>query len=304
MLGSFNLDDGGELRFFGAASNFNLIRNKDTFEDSSSALARIRGIEAAQRSEGLVKMTDELQNHLFDLYWRWQNSWQYIVSRQGFLADFNLRKSTRICSPLLVAAINALASRYSDRSEVRMDPNDANTAGELFAMQAKAMLHHECVAPTIATVQATALLALYSSGVNQESLGWMYSGMAVRMAFTLGLNLDCTDYVSSGVMAREELEARNVTWWGVYVLDKSVFKYSKRKDVLTFKSLFTLGVGRPSTIRDHDITSKSPSHSGDAEVPISESTPVTASLPKVSLVATTATYTCDLLRIVRVLDIL
>ncbi|KAL3420025.1 C6 transcription factor, partial [Phlyctema vagabunda] len=288
MLGSFNLDEGGELRFFGAASNFHLIRNKETFMDPSSTVARIRGLEAARRTVGLTDTPDELQDHLFDLYWRWQNSWQYVISREVFLADFKDRKFTRLCSPLLVAAINALASRYSDRPELRTDPDDANTSGELYATQTKAMLHHECVAPTIATVQATALLGLYSSGINQESLGWMYSGMAVRMAFTLGLNMDCSDYVSRGLMAPDELEARNVAWWGVYVLD----------------NLFTLGVGRPSTIRDQDVTSKRPSVSGDTVIPISRSTAVTTSLPQVSHVATTAIYTCQLLRIVRMLDTL
>lgn len=202
MLGSFNLDDGGELRFFGAASNFHLIRDKDTFKDSSSTVARAQGIEAAANYVGSLPLdtNPELRDHLLDLYWRWQNSWQYIVARHIFLRDFQAGRSTRFCSPMLLATMLALASRYSDRVEVRTDPADPQTAGGLFAAQAKAMLHHECVAPTVATVQGTALLGLYSCAINQESLGWMYTGMAVRMAFSLGMHLDCSAYVASGLI--------------------------------------------------------------------------------------------------------
>lgn len=291
MLGSFNLDDGGELRFFGAASNFHLIRDKDTFKDSSSTVARAQGITAAQQSVGSLHIPEELRAHLLDLYWRWQNSWQYVVSRNVFMRDLTAGKSTRFCSPLLLAAILALASRYSDRPEVRTDPKDHNTAGAIFAAQAKYMLHHECVAPTVSTVQATALLGLYSCAINQESLGWMYTGMAVRMAFTLGLHLDCSQYVSSGLITADDLESRNVAWWGVSMLDH----------------LFTIGLGRPCTIRDEDVTAKHPSLAGDAPIPSALEgssdglqSSYNASAP--SYVATTLIYTCELLRIVRVLD--
>lgn len=206
MLGSFNLDDGGELRFFGAASNFHLIRDKDTFKDSSSTVARAQGLEAAARTIGSLPLDSnlELRDHLLDLYWRWQNSWHYIVARRVFLRDLEAGRSTRFCSPLLLATMLALASRYSDRVEVRTDPTDPQTAGGPFAAQAKAMLHHECVAPTVATVQGTALLGLYSCAINQESLGWMYTGLAVRMAFSLGMHLDCSAYVASGLITPGE----------------------------------------------------------------------------------------------------
>lgn len=285
MLGSFNLDDGGELRFFGAASNFHLIRDKDTFKDSSSTVARAQGIEAAAGCVGSLPLdTDpELRDHLLDLYWRWQNSWHYIVARQVFLRDWEAGRSTRFCSPLLLAAMLALASRCSDRLEVRTDPSDPQTAGGLFAAQAKAMLHHECVAPTVATVQATALLGLYSCAINQESLGWMYSGMAVRMAFSLGIHLDCSSYVSVGLITPEDVEGRSVAWWGVFMLDH----------------LFSVGIGRPCAIRDQDVTASSPSLAGDAPVPSMSGVAIS---PAVSFIATTSIYIRKLLRIVRVLD--
>lgn len=294
MLGSFNLDDGGELRFFGAASNFHLIRDKDAFEDSSSTVARAQGIEAAMRYVGSLPLdTDpELRDHLLDLYWRWQNSWQYIIARHVFLRDLEAGLSTRFCSPLLLAAMLALASRYSDCVEVRTNSADPQTAGGLFAAQAKAMLHFECVAPTVATVKGTALLGLYSIAINQESLGWMYTGMAVRMAFSLGLHLDCSAYVASGLMTPDDLEGRSVAWWGMFMLDR----------------FFSMGIGRPCTIRDQDVTASYPSLAGDAPVPPNPAAAGAeggnAISPAVEFTTTTSIYVRKLVRIARVLETL
>ncbi|KAI9148115.1 Nitrogen assimilation transcription factor nirA [Paramyrothecium foliicola] len=284
MLGSFNLDDGGELRYFGACSNFHLVQHKNAFKDASSSTARQEGNEAANRAFGPLDMPRDLRNHLLDLFWSWQNSWQYVVARDIFLADLDANKSTRFCSPLLLAAIYAIASRYSDRPEVRTDTDDPETAGAMYAARAKVMLQHEWQAPTVSTVQATALLALYSAGVNQESLGWMYSGIAVRLAFTLGLHLDCSHYVQQGIITTRDLEYRNVAWWGVFVLD----------------NLFTLGHGRPSGITDQDITAPAPS-SGAASSGPPNYLPSATDCYLYSQVTTTAFYTYELIRSSRVL---
>lgn len=82
------------------------------------------------------------------------------------------------------------------------------------------MLHCEYEAPTTSTVQAAALLGLYWAAVDRESLGFMYIGMASRMAMNLGLHSDCSKYVSRGIISEADGEARNVAFWGIYVLDK------------------------------------------------------------------------------------
>ncbi|KAL6404577.1 Nitrogen assimilation transcription factor nirA [Ilyonectria robusta] len=188
-LGCFTLGDTGELRFFGASSNFNIIQNP-SLKVASSVEARNLGIAAARQMPDFFEPTNELRDHLLGLYWRWQNSWQYIVPRESFVLDLYVEKSGRFCTPLLLTAILALASRYSSHLELRTDPTDPNTAGEAFAAQAKTMLHCEYEAPTTSTVQATALLGLFWASVDNEGLGFMYIGMASRMAMNLGLQSD------------------------------------------------------------------------------------------------------------------
>ncbi|KAK7409261.1 hypothetical protein QQX98_008571 [Neonectria punicea] len=233
--------DAGELRFFGASSNFNLVPNH-SLKVASSVEARNRGITAAQQMPGFFEPSAELRDHLLSLFWRWQNSWQYLVPRESFVLDLYVNKSGRFCTPLLLTAMLALASRYSSRLELRTDPDDANTAGDIFAAQGKAMLQFEYDAPTTSTVQATALLGLFWASIDNEGLGFMYIGMASRMAMNLGLQSDCTSYASKGLVSEEDVEARNVAFWGVYVLDK----------------LYCLGMGRPASIQEYNITTRKP----------------------------------------------
>lgn len=123
-----------------------------------------------------ITLSDELQNHLLDLYWRWQNPWQYLVVKEAFLRDLYVDHTGRFSSPLLLSAILALAARYSDRLEVRIDPADANTAGDALAEQAKLLLLYESESPRITTVQAAAILSLRETATDKEALGWTYCG--------------------------------------------------------------------------------------------------------------------------------
>ncbi|EKG20647.1 Transcription factor fungi [Macrophomina phaseolina MS6] len=223
-LGSFNIGDGGEICYFGSRSNHNLLRSAQLDKPSSLEMQR-RGYDAACHQIGLALVAEDLESHLLHLFWTWQNSWQRVVARGPFLRDRAFRNGSpfgRFYSPALVSSIFALASRYSDRPDVGRDPQNPQTAGDVFAAQAKVMLLYECEAPTNTTVQALSLLALRETALDKEALGWMHIGMAVRMALSLGLHLDCSQCVEQGLLTAEEAEVRSVTWWGCYVLDKTL----------------------------------------------------------------------------------
>lgn len=46
------------------------------------------------------------------------------------------------------------------------------------------------------------------------------TGMAMRLSFDLGLHIDSTAYVESGAMTKLEAEARQVTFWGCFVVNQ------------------------------------------------------------------------------------
>jgi hypothetical protein len=223
-LGGFCIADGGEIRYFGSRSNFNLIQATTVSKKSSKDMQR-EGYNAASIQLQPFEISQDLHEHLLQLYWTWQNPWQYFIS-PTLLASSLLGEPTSLFgpfhSPLLLAAIYALASRYSDRSEVRTDPKDPNTAGEAFLARARIMLQYDSEAPTTTTVQAVLLLSLIETARDKEALGFMYCGMATRMALNLGLHIDSSPCVSKGLIKAEELDDRQVTWGGVYMLDKFV----------------------------------------------------------------------------------
>ncbi|KAF5711774.1 nitrogen assimilation transcription factor nit-4 [Fusarium mundagurra] len=249
-LGAFNIGEDGQIHYFGSRSNFSLLKNSPVA--SSTVSSRDLQKQAADTLDQLnlrVEVSDELRNHLLDLFWSWQNTWQYLVVKELFLEDLYITHTGRYASPLLLSAVLALAARYSDRIELRTDPLDQNTAGNALAEQAKMILFYENQAPKVTTVQATALLGLREIATDKEALGWMYCGMAARMAFNLGLHLDRSHWVNTGHITKDEAEVGTIVWWGCYVLDK----------------LFNIGLGRPSTIQEHELSAKLPSMDHGAE---------------------------------------
>lgn len=176
-LGALNIGEDGQIHYFGSRSNFSLLKTSPAA--SSTVSSRELEKQAAHTLDRLglrVEVSDELRDHLLDLFWSWQNTWQYIVVKEPFLEDLFINRSNQYASPLLLSAVLALAARYSDRVELRTDPLDPNTAGDALAEQAKMILFYESQAPKVTTIQATALLCLREIATDKEALGWMYCG--------------------------------------------------------------------------------------------------------------------------------
>lgn len=186
-FGRLKVDNDGQIRFFAGQSNFNLLPNKLLYNSC--------GVGPALTTTHLLyeaQIPLELQDHLLDLYFRWQNPWLYIIEKESFLRDFESGNRRRYCTPLLLLAIFALASRFSDRLELRTDAGRADTAGNAFAEQARRTLMGECDRPTVATAQAAALISLRCIAENKEPAGWVHSGEFDRHVVPRGLvaNLD------------------------------------------------------------------------------------------------------------------
>ncbi|KAH6871801.1 nitrogen assimilation transcription factor nit-4 [Thelonectria olida] len=220
LLGRLNIGDDGQLHYFGSQSNYHLLNGSLSYATMDSTVSMQRqGLAAVECLRKNMPLSTDLQEHLLELYWTWQNPWNYIVHKGAFSSAFQTRTYGKYCTPLLLSAIFALASRYSDHCELRTIPDDPSTAGYAFFEQAKILLLYESQAPTVATVQAAALMSIRALSDNQEALGWLYCGNAARMALNLGLNIDCSPWVTSGLISEDEAEVRKVTWWGCYTLD-------------------------------------------------------------------------------------
>lgn len=85
----------------------------------------------------------------------------------------------------------------------------------------------------IPAIQALLLLGDSENGVGRDNVGWMYAGMAMRLCYDLGLQLD-TRQVG---MSEREIDVRRMTLWACVIFDR-------------YWSLF---LGRPLTMKSVDL---------------------------------------------------
>jgi hypothetical protein len=91
---------------------------------------------------------------------------------------------------------------------------------EFFGDRARLLVESELEAPSLATIQTLVILSAYEASCTRDTRGWLYSGMAMRLAFDLGLHLDMVPYVERGTILCEDAEARQVTFWAAYMSEQ------------------------------------------------------------------------------------
>jgi len=98
---------------------------------------------------------------------------------------------------------------------------------------------------SILCVETLALIGYFMQNMNRHDAAFLYTGMALRMAISLGLHQEVSPTESPTVLGLDEeaREHRRRVWWSIYSLDR----------ILSVKS------GNPITIQDEDIGVNLPS---------------------------------------------
>jgi hypothetical protein len=117
----------------------------------------------------------------------------------------------------------------------------------MFFNRAKSEIDSELSNRSLTSIQGLLLLATREAGSGRNSIGWVYSGMAIRMALDLGLHLDCTSLSQVGYLSAEDYKVRNTTFWGCYLFDQG----------------WSLYLGRQSVMRLADVTVNAPEYLED-----------------------------------------
>ncbi|KAB8245068.1 fungal-specific transcription factor domain-containing protein [Aspergillus flavus] len=176
----------------------------------------------------------DLALHLLDLHWSRQHHTFLLTYRPAFMRE--LEHGGPYCSDLLLYAVFACASKFSERPEVRSNPVDPETAGRCFFNRCQELLLVEGLMThsSIPTVIALVMLGSTLIARGRTSQGWLYTGHAMRMVYDLGLYFDLQEPNKHNV---EEIEIRRRVFWGAFVCEK----------------LQSLYLGRPPTIRLQDV---------------------------------------------------
>ncbi|PWY78031.1 hypothetical protein BO94DRAFT_588334 [Aspergillus sclerotioniger CBS 115572] len=235
---SLNFDKDGEMRYFGPTSG------RLGFQGPSSKVPSPGTVFTVPELDPVFKSIDDylgstfanpnignqipasLQNHLIDLYFKWDQPWYPIVDESLFRESMSTRG--RYWTPLLHYSVLALGSRFSDSLEVRTDPDDPNSAGQGFLIQAKDLLHSEMEHPTLVTIQALGVIGTVYFAIGKDAAGWLHHGMAGRLCLDMGLNMDPAGFEGTVAISAREAQLRRQIYWTLYCHDKLAATYTGR----------------------------------------------------------------------------
>lgn len=245
-IGTLKIAGDGHLRFYGATSNMNLVDVSATQQRQRPDARTVRhdGQDILNHLRVGQPVDQNLEDHLVELYFTWQNPTTYVVDKDMYMTArskwrneyddtpfysevlTNAMYAYLVCFFFFFFFINMLTqSRCAIGSafEARYHPTFITfpkSLSEFFADRAKALLEIELDSPCVATVQALVILSCHEGSSNRDARGWLYSGMSMRLAFDLGLHLDPMAYVEKGDISSFEADVRRVAFWGSYTADQ------------------------------------------------------------------------------------
>lgn len=213
-------------------------RKMHDFQRISITNHRAGQLEALNMRQGKLDfdgVDPELGMHLLNLHWNRQHHSFLITYRPAFMRD--MATGGPCFSKLLLNAIYFGASKFSNRPEVRRDPDDVRTAGWKFRLRVKELLGGALDRSEITTIQALLVMtsSLFALG-DERSAAWLYAGTAFRMIIDLGMHVDATMLSNMRRLSDEDIEIRRRVFWGAFVVDK-------------IQSLYQ---GRPASLQDFD----------------------------------------------------
>ncbi|KAH6986718.1 fungal-specific transcription factor domain-containing protein [Ilyonectria destructans] len=244
-IGSLQIGPGGQVRYYGPTSNFNLVDMPQPDNMTVHRTIRNDGQEYLDRLGMGKPVPFELEDHLVNLYFTWQDPAFHVVNRAMFEASktswIEREEDTPYYSEALQNAICSLGAAF----ETRHHPTFVTfpkSLSDFFADRAKALLEIELDCPCVATVQAMVVLSSHDIGCKRDARGWLYSGMAMRLAFDLALHVDLSRHVLKKSISQAEADLRRDVFWGAYTVDH----------------MWSFYLGRPFRINMEDVTVTKP----------------------------------------------
>lgn len=285
-MGELSLDEHQEVRFHGKTSGLHLLRRNDRTDDRIEGgiwklpMARVwpptkKEMEGAFVEEEVeVNMPSyDLQDKMLDLYFTYIHPIFPAIHKGRFLSEYNARKSgtsskgspsdhstggspkpesSQKVNDLLLLSVFAITARFLDEP-----PPVTSLGGKMWEQgcewcnSAIKILTRTFHRSQPSTVQSLLLLGYREFGLGSMEHGWLYIGMAIRMAIDLGLNCDPGSWKIHGHMlfAPEEIQTRRQIWWTCMLADRYASMY----------------MGRPIMIKDGDHDTHLPEIDSDEE---------------------------------------
>ncbi|KAL3458350.1 fungal-specific transcription factor domain-containing protein [Aspergillus heterothallicus] len=222
-LGKLQVTQGGQLRYFGSTSNFTLLDVLVDVAPSSPVSIQRNTQEILDNADLGLDIEESFEKHLLQLYFTWHDPSMHAVSEDVFWRSRTQKKYEGVDTPYysraLLDAMCAIGATYESKYHPDL-VTFPRSLTEFFGDRARLLVESELESPSLATIQTLVILSAYEASCTRDTRGWLYSGMAMRLAFDQGLHLDMAPYVERGTIAFEDAEARRVTFWAAYTSEQ------------------------------------------------------------------------------------
>lgn len=229
------LKDGKAAEFYGATSFFQInpsdeqgpplaseMPSGETFEEVENPVSE--EVIANSHSMSAFAPSSLLCRNLMAAFFNYQYQYHMCLYREYFLRDFDAGAGPYY-SDLLLYAICALGALASEEIAPR-------ELSDIFFNRAQQLLYGSALeSPNLTTLQALILLGHREIGHGKTSKGWLFSGMAFRLAHEMGLHLDPNNWNGSDD-SRVEREILRRTYWAAFIADKQLSLYFGRPPAL------------------------------------------------------------------------
>ncbi|OSX66607.1 hypothetical protein POSPLADRAFT_1053240 [Postia placenta MAD-698-R-SB12] len=240
----------------------------------------------------------DVQEHLINTYFTYVNPWLPVIDQEDFVEQFRasqydtlayicvmrltflphetsapgVDEATQTVRPervqkitdLMLFSMFAFAAHYSNRDlrdhEARHIPDGRQLdMGAEYAASARAVLDTMYQSSRTSTCQALILLGIREFGVGYLEVGWLHVGMALRMAFDLGLNRDSAKWRNHGelLFTPAQTSVRRRIWWACCLADKYTAQFLGRPMAIHESDFATLHLDLPD---DDGVQLWAPNH--------------------------------------------
>ncbi|KAG0335985.1 hypothetical protein BG004_008246 [Podila humilis] len=242
VVSTMSLDGHGQ-HFHGSSSGFYVCQLSTRYRQGVYPLPMAHLNDSDLWSHSLQVTSErelppkEIMENLLDLYFRYMYPFAPIFIRRSFMNQYHSERPD-LSQILILNSIFCNACWYSDDPAVKQDSTK-------YFNRAKIILDETYHVSRISTIQALLLMSHHQYAVGNYSGGWLYTGMASRIAHDIGLH-------RQDVQANEpeEGEVQRRVWWAIYISDR-----------------LGCGVlGRPVVIDDKNYSVQMPSDDGISEI--------------------------------------
>ncbi|CAL1694956.1 unnamed protein product [Somion occarium] len=273
-LGHLSVNENQDIRYHDKSAGLHLLAKSDRNDDSHTnengiwkfsraGSSTSSSAKSAVSEDHIILPEVYIQDHLILLYFTYVHVFFPVIHKKQFLSIYDAHKynadmagegqllgadpfvqgnSIQGVSKLLLLAMFAFAARYDmTLPESGSREGRISKAGHHYAAEARKVLNEVYQHSRPSTCQALLLMGIREFGIGSMEQGWLFIGMACRMAIDLGMNHDADhwkDAKGNYLFSVEDRQARKQIWWSCCIADK----------------LSAVWLGRPVNFRDGDFS--------------------------------------------------